>query len=386
MIALRLRDLPRAASPATAAYRPTGTRTRLARRASTSRRALGVVPDPDRPRFFFLEHALGGGGRRALPEPGRARPSASSTSAPWAASSSPRTPCSTSLEPDAEALIVNRLAEPPQHAIAPIDECYRLVGLVKRAGRGSPAAAARPRRRGFFAELRERARRELTARARRRRGARARARGRSAPSRAPHVAAPDAALPLAVARARAGREVYMIALVDPGAHRPGLRALRRRRRASSSSISSARPSAGRRRRRASSGRASRRSCRRFTGRGEFTLAVPCTYDLEVAAAKYLDALPDGDVPLELPLHRPHLLPRRGRAAADRAGARGAARRATGCRSRRGGAMIDAALPGQRLHPAARRHAAARCGAAQGRARAADLRRGDRRARSGRART
>ena len=35
------------------------------------------------------------------------------------------------LEPDAEALIVNRMAEPPQYAIAPIDECYRLVGLIK---------------------------------------------------------------------------------------------------------------------------------------------------------------------------------------------------------------------------------------------------------------
>ena len=29
------------------------------------------------------------------------------------------------------------------------------------------------------------------------------------------------------------------------------------------------------------------------------LDVPCTYDLEVAASRYLDALPDGDVPLEL---------------------------------------------------------------------------------------
>jgi hypothetical protein len=30
---------------------------------------------------------------------------------------------------------------------------------------------------------------------------------------------------------------------------------------------------------------------------EFNLPVPCTYDLEVASAKYLDALPDGEVPL-----------------------------------------------------------------------------------------
>ena len=35
----------------------------------------------------------------------------------------------------------------------------------------------------------------------------------------------------------------------------------------------------------------------FTGRAEFGLDVPCTYDLEVAAAKYVYSLPDGDVPL-----------------------------------------------------------------------------------------
>jgi Fe-S cluster biogenesis protein NfuA/nitrite reductase/ring-hydroxylating ferredoxin subunit len=35
------------------------------------------------------------------------------------------------LAPDAEALIINRLADPPQYVIAPLDECYRLVGLIK---------------------------------------------------------------------------------------------------------------------------------------------------------------------------------------------------------------------------------------------------------------
>jgi hypothetical protein len=37
----------------------------------------------------------------------------------------------------------------------------------------------------------------------------------------------------------------------------------------------------------------------FTGTGRATLTVPCTYDLEVAAAKYFHALGDGEVPLEL---------------------------------------------------------------------------------------
>jgi hypothetical protein len=37
----------------------------------------------------------------------------------------------------------------------------------------------------------------------------------------------------------------------------------------------------------------------FTGTGRATLTVPCTYDFEVAAAKYFHALTDGEVPLEL---------------------------------------------------------------------------------------
>jgi hypothetical protein len=35
----------------------------------------------------------------------------------------------------------------------------------------------------------------------------------------------------------------------------------------------------------------------FQGSAEFALDVPCTYDLEVAAAKYVYSLPDGEVPL-----------------------------------------------------------------------------------------
>jgi hypothetical protein len=36
----------------------------------------------------------------------------------------------------------------------------------------------------------------------------------------------------------------------------------------------------------------------FTGATTIDLDVPCTYDLEVAASRYLDALADGEVPLE----------------------------------------------------------------------------------------
>jgi Family of unknown function (DUF6084) len=35
----------------------------------------------------------------------------------------------------------------------------------------------------------------------------------------------------------------------------------------------------------------------FTGSTTFTIELPCTYDLEVASAKYFDSLRDGEVPL-----------------------------------------------------------------------------------------
>lgn len=62
------------------------------------------------------------------------------------------------LETDGEALIVNRLAEPPQYAIAPIDDCYRLVGLVKTRWEGiSGGAGLECAIAGFFDDLRARA-------------------------------------------------------------------------------------------------------------------------------------------------------------------------------------------------------------------------------------
>ena len=70
----------------------------------------------------------------------------------------------------------------------------------------------------------------------------------------------------------------------------------------------------------------------FTGSTEIDLPVTCTYDFEVAAAKYLHSLGDGDIPLVLlfngttfsvPRGRPHRaadrLERRGRPPAPRVG-------------------------------------------------------------------
>ncbi len=46
------------------------------------------------------------------------------------------------LDPDAEALIVNRMATPHMHAIAPLDDCYRLVGIIKATWEGITGGAA----------------------------------------------------------------------------------------------------------------------------------------------------------------------------------------------------------------------------------------------------
>ena len=62
------------------------------------------------------------------------------------------------LEPDIEGLIVNRLAEPPVFAIAPIDRCYALTGAIKltwegiSGGTGVGEAVSR-----FFDDLRREA-------------------------------------------------------------------------------------------------------------------------------------------------------------------------------------------------------------------------------------
>jgi hypothetical protein len=62
------------------------------------------------------------------------------------------------LEPDAEALIVNRTSADHQYAIVPVDQCYSMVGLIKSrwqgitGGRSVEEAIA-----AFFDRVRERA-------------------------------------------------------------------------------------------------------------------------------------------------------------------------------------------------------------------------------------
>jgi hypothetical protein len=40
------------------------------------------------------------------------------------------------MQPDVEALLVNRLADPPEYYIAPIDRCYELTGIVRKQWKG----------------------------------------------------------------------------------------------------------------------------------------------------------------------------------------------------------------------------------------------------------
>ena len=46
-----------------------------------------------------------------------------------------------SLKPYVEALLVNRIGRKPEYLLAPIDECYRLVGIVRRGWRGFSGGA-----------------------------------------------------------------------------------------------------------------------------------------------------------------------------------------------------------------------------------------------------
>lgn len=60
-----------------------------------------------------------------------------------------------SLETDAEALIINRVSDPWQFAIAPIDDCYALVGAIKASWEGISGGPALEREvPEFFERLR----------------------------------------------------------------------------------------------------------------------------------------------------------------------------------------------------------------------------------------
>jgi len=60
------------------------------------------------------------------------------------------------MEPDVEALLVNRLNRPAEYYLTPIDKCYELVGLIRSNWRGLSGGTEVSQKIGdFFTELKE---------------------------------------------------------------------------------------------------------------------------------------------------------------------------------------------------------------------------------------
>jgi hypothetical protein len=69
-----------------------------------------------------------------------------------------RSPRLQTMQPDVEALLVNRVTSPYEYYLAPIDRCYELTGLVRKQWSGFSASEELWREVGrFFAGLRDEA-------------------------------------------------------------------------------------------------------------------------------------------------------------------------------------------------------------------------------------
>jgi hypothetical protein len=136
-------------------YRPVGTRTLWLPQLEFSDEHWASFAIPIG-LAFFMRSSVAGGIVGLYPSPAGATESELDLGA-WEAVCA-LNPVLEELEADGEALIVNRLADPPQYAIAPIDDCYRLVGIVKTSWEGiSGGPGLEAALRDFFDELRERA-------------------------------------------------------------------------------------------------------------------------------------------------------------------------------------------------------------------------------------
>jgi hypothetical protein len=102
---------------------------------------------------FFMESTVSGGVVGLYPSPAGATECELDLEA-WAALVADN-PVLGTMEADAEALVVNRISDPPQHAIVPIDRAYQLVGVVKASWEGiSGGRATEEAVEGYFAGLR----------------------------------------------------------------------------------------------------------------------------------------------------------------------------------------------------------------------------------------
>ncbi|HLI60049.1 MAG TPA: DUF5947 family protein [Solirubrobacteraceae bacterium] len=116
-----------------AEYRPTGTRTLWLERFRCDEETWGRFQIPIA-LAFFMRSSITGGVVAFYPSPAGATESELSLEA-WDALVA-LNPVLAELDPDGEALVVNRLSDPHQHVIAPIDDCYALVGLIKTRWEG----------------------------------------------------------------------------------------------------------------------------------------------------------------------------------------------------------------------------------------------------------
>lgn len=104
---------------------------------------------------FFLHSTPAGGVIALYPSPAGATESLVSSEA-WEALAA-ENPVLRELEPDAEALLVNRVAGARESYRVGIDECYKLVGLIRTKWRGlSGGREVWDEIRGHFAGLKKR--------------------------------------------------------------------------------------------------------------------------------------------------------------------------------------------------------------------------------------
>jgi Family of unknown function (DUF5947) len=138
-----------------AEYRPTGMRTLWLEQFECDAETWGLFQIPIG-LAFFMRSSITGGVVAFYPSPAGATESELGLDS-WDALVA-LNPVLAELDPDAEALVVNRLTDPHQHVIAPIDDCYALVGLIKSRWEGiSGGDALREAVPEFFEAMRARA-------------------------------------------------------------------------------------------------------------------------------------------------------------------------------------------------------------------------------------
>jgi hypothetical protein len=138
-----------------AEYRPTGMRTLWLEQLQCDEETWGRFQIPIG-LAFFMRSSVTGGVVAFYPSPAGATESELSLEA-WDALAA-LNPVLKELDPDAEALVVNRLSDPRQYVIAPIDDCYALVGLIKARWEGiSGGDALKEAVPAFFESMRRRA-------------------------------------------------------------------------------------------------------------------------------------------------------------------------------------------------------------------------------------